>query len=306
MTLLAAVPLLVSLVLAGFARPLGRRLRPGLAVPLLTAAALTAAVCTGLVLSVAGVLAAAQVAPLAHLGHWSSAAVRSDRGYPAPLGVLAGGVALACLVVAARRGVRSAADLTRAARTAQSLHPAAGDLVLVEDTAPEAYAVAAWRGRIVVTTGLLDALTADERRVVLAHEAAHVRHRHFLYLHAARLAAAANPLLRSVVGVVAHAIERWADEDAARVVGDRTLAAQALARVALATVGRPAVPVGLAAAQSGVPERVRALLAGPPQRRAELVMATVAGAALCWAAAGAVVLWAHDVIQLAEAVYGHH
>ena len=49
----------------------------------------------------------------------------------------------------------------------------------------------------------------------------------------AELAAAVNPLLGPTARTVAQAVERWADEDAACALADRTLAARTLARTAL-------------------------------------------------------------------------
>jgi len=69
---------------------------------------------------------------------------------------------------------------------------------------------------------------------LLAHEGAHLRHHHHLYTQLARLAAAANPLLRPLARVIAEGTERWADEVAAAEVGSRRLAARGLARAALA------------------------------------------------------------------------
>ncbi len=59
--------------------------------------------------------------------------------------------------------------------------------------------------------------------MLLAHERAHARNSHYLFTSAARLAAAANPLLRPVAAEVGYAIERWADERAAAETGDRAL-----------------------------------------------------------------------------------
>lgn len=83
------------------------------------------------------------------------------------------------------------------------------------------------RGRIVVTTAMFAALTAAERDVLLAHEAAHLNHLHHLWIQFVELAAVANPLLRRLPPVVRYAAERWADEDAAQAVGDRRLTAHA-------------------------------------------------------------------------------
>jgi len=43
---------------------------------------------------------------------------------------------------------------------------------------------------------MLRTLSADERRALLAHEAAHLTYRHHVYTQLTDVAAAANPLLR--------------------------------------------------------------------------------------------------------------
>ena len=91
---------------------------------------------------------------------------------------------------------------------------------------------------------MLRVLSADERRVVLAHEAAHLARHHHLYIQLADLAAAANPLLRPTASGVRLAVERDADEVAAGEVGDRRLAARALARAGLAKAGTSPRPTG--------------------------------------------------------------
>jgi hypothetical protein len=61
-------------------------------------------------------------------------------------------------------------------------------------------------------------------------------------------------------------VERWADEEAARAVGDRALTARTIARVALLVKSNQQVPT-MAATGGDVPDRVRALLTAPPRRR---------------------------------------
>ncbi|PWU56691.1 peptidase M48, partial [Micromonospora globispora] len=116
---------------------------------------------------------------------------------------------------------RACSDLPRADRLA----------VLVSDR-PEAFSTPPPAGRVVLSSGLLDRLSPEELRVVLAHEESHLRHGHAWYALAAELAAAANPLLRPIARSVRDRVERWADEDAARAVADRRLAARAVARTA--------------------------------------------------------------------------
>ncbi len=66
-----------------------------------------------------------------------------------------------------------------------------------------------------MTQSMLAVLDADERRVLLAHEASQLRHRHHLYVALTELAAAGNPLLRGAPTLLRQTVERWADEDAA-------------------------------------------------------------------------------------------
>src|SRR6185437_12216817 len=112
-------------------------------------------------------------------------------------------------------------------------------VVVTEDAAADAYTVPGWPCRIVITRGMLSALSPGEREVLLAHERAHAQRSHYLYTSAARLAAAANPLLRPVAAQAGYTVERWADERAAAQAGNRTLAAVAVARAALATSQAP-------------------------------------------------------------------
>jgi hypothetical protein len=80
---------------------------------------------------------------------------------------------------------------------------------------------------------LLSALDRHERSVVLAHENAHLRHRHHLYIHLVETCATALPFLRPFARKVKYLTERWADEVAAERVGSRDLVATTIARVAL-------------------------------------------------------------------------
>jgi Zn-dependent protease with chaperone function len=289
---LAATPLMVGVLAGLLGGRLGQRLQPRHAVPLLTGLALTVALCTGIALSGLAVLALAQLGPMPRLGHWSAPALHADAGEPVALGLIALGALVLTLGAACARALTSIYALARAARQARRLVPVAGNLVLVDDAEPVAYAVA---GRIVMSRSLLVALPTDERRAVLAHEAAHLRHRHHLYVHLTALSAAASPLLRPLVGAIAVGVERWADEDAAGAVRSREVAARGLARAALAQGRTP----GLAVADSAVAERVRALLEPAPVHRLPAALAFAAGLA-CWLAAAAVTWRTDELIQIAE------
>ncbi|MQY04350.1 M56 family metallopeptidase [Actinomadura macrotermitis] len=176
-----------------------------------------------------------------------------DRPVPPLLGVPAAALTGAAAVVVGRRAVRWTRELRRAQRAARSV---------LESDALIATAVPGRRGGVLVSRGLLNGLTARELEVVFRHEESHLRHRHHRYLAAGAFAAALIPPLRTLEGRLRLAVERWADEDAAAVVGDRVLIAHTIAKVALAGVpeGGPAP----AFTDSIVVERVQAMLASPP------------------------------------------
>lgn len=266
------VAVAVTLLVAVAGPRLGRRMPPAVATRLLAAASILVAGCSVFVLGVVASTWIGQLPLVAALGDWSASDLRSAD--PIPTEVAAGSVvlllpaAVSWLVVVARR-CRALVAVYRICRHLRG----AGALVVVDDQRPDAYTTPQPAGRIVVTTGLLHALAADEWRVVLAHETSHLLHRHAWWLLAADVAAAANPLLRPTAAATARCVERWADEDAAATVGDRRLVARALARTALLTRD-PELggQFALAAAGGDVPSRVRALLAEPPRSRPATVV----------------------------------
>ncbi len=296
------VAVAVSVLVAAAGPALGRRLPPAVGTRLLVAAAVLVAGCSVFVLAVMAFTWVGQLPPIAAFGEWSVADLRSAD--PIPTEIAAGSVVLLLpaagwwLAVVARR----CRALLAAHRSCRHL-TAAGALVVVDDQRPEAFTTPQPTGRIVVTTGLLKALTSQERRVVFAHETSHLLHRHAWWLLAADLAAAANPLLRPTARAAARCVERWADEDAAAAIGDRRAAARALARTALLTrnpdlAGR----LALAATGGDVPARVRALMAAPPRRRPACVAVL---AALLMVLSAATVMVQHRGEQLFEHA-GHH
>jgi len=126
-----------------------------------------------------------------------------------------------------------------------------GAVVIVPRQAIEAYALPGAPGRIVVSGRLLAALDERGRSALLAHEQAHLSGRHHLFTTAAHLAAAANPLLLPVARAVDYTVERWADESAASVTGDRRLVAATIGRVALLAPARPRRPAAADPARRG-------------------------------------------------------
>ena len=109
-----------------------------------------------------------------------------------------------------------------------------GDLLVIQSESLTAFAVPGRHPHVVVSTGMLDLLDADEQRAMLAHERAHLRHHHHRLIVATEVAASMLPPLWLPARRVRFATERWADQDAAREVGDANIVARAIARAALA------------------------------------------------------------------------
>lgn len=268
MTVSVYLPLFAALLLCAVSRPLGSRLSPGIGVrALVTAAAITALTSTWGLLLLAGTLVH-EAPPI------TERATAYGGTVPEPVPGFAAAAAAAGLAVG---GYRLAEQLRRRRATYEALRRlgeprADGELVVAEASEPYALAVPGRPGRIVVSSGMLLALAADERRALLAHERAHLSANHHLWQTVVDAAAAVNPLLIPVRGAVKFLIERWADEEAAEAVGSRLLVARSLARAALATTA--AAPGRLAFERLAVTSRVAALQA-PPTPPGHVLASTV-------------------------------
>ncbi|MGW2635841.1 M56 family metallopeptidase [Streptomyces sp. NPDC001348] len=269
-------PLLLSLLLPLVGPVIGRRVAPALAARALAfAAVLTAAATTwSLVLLATALLGDAPpvVAEAREDGH------RLADPVPGVIGIAAG---LALAVVARRviRAVRAERGTRRSLRRLCAGHPADTELIVADSALPQAFAIPGRPGRILVTSAMLGALRPAERRVLLAHERAHLAHRHGFLVTAASLAAAANPLLRPIRSTVMFLVERWADEQAAAAVGDRDTTARALARAAL-TAGGARTGCALTFTDRAVTRRIAALQTAPPPRLWTAALAVLALGAL--------------------------
>lgn len=138
---------------------------------------------------------------------------------------------------------------------------------IVADDRPFAFAVPGRTGGVVISRGLMRLLTPAQIAVVFRHEHSHLRHRHHLYTTAGAVAAHMFPPLTALDSTLRLSVERWADEDAAEAVGDRTLVAGTIAQVALADPAAGTSPAQ-ALASSHVVQRVEALLADAPSSNA--------------------------------------
>ena len=239
MKLVVWLPLVLPLLAAVSAPRLAEWLPPRTATWLLTGSAVVLAAASGAALGFLALAATLRIPLVAAAGDLSLRALSRDDPSSLPLGLAAGALLAAAAAAAVRAAWRRTAALVAAHRQARWL-PGAGQVVVVSDDAADAYAAPGWPGRIVITTGMMHALTAAERQVLLAHERAHASGYHYLFTAAARLASAANPLLRPLADAVGYSVERWADEQAAASAGDRMLAARAIATAALAARAAPA------------------------------------------------------------------
>ncbi|GGJ61062.1 M56 family metallopeptidase [Streptomyces brasiliensis] len=304
------VPLLLSLIAPLGARPLSERCEPRLATWLLTASSLVLGAATTVSLGLLAITGLIRLPLLAGLGHWSASGARSADPAQVSVALVAGLLLGGALLTAGRMLWRRARTLATAALDAACM-PTRDGLVVVADEAPDAYALPGLPGRVVVSTGMLDALHESEYEILLAHERAHLAGHHYAFVALAQLGAAANPLLRPFATAVTYTIERWADEKAASGTGDRTRVARAVGKAALAAHHRPALArvtdaaLGLLGrrgplAKAGpVPRRVAALLAPPPGRHPVLTAVT---AAVLAAATLASAEAAHDLHVLLESV----
>jgi Zn-dependent protease with chaperone function len=239
--LAAYLPLLLPAMVAIAAWPAARHLTPGFATWLLTASSVVLAGATGAALGVLALAGALRIPVVASIGHLSARELRqADPASSVPVAVVAGLILAVAFAAALRAAWRRARALVAASHAAACL-PQEG-LAVVDDETADAFAVPGLtgrQGRVVVSTGMLAALDPVQRRALLAHERAHLAGRHHLFLAAAHLAASANPLLRPVERAVAYTIERWADERAAAVTGDRRATALAVGKAALAKARKP-------------------------------------------------------------------
>ncbi|MFG2136120.1 M56 family metallopeptidase [Streptomyces sp. NPDC048650] len=288
------IPLLVPLLAVPVARLLAESLPPRAAAWLLTGSAVVLAGCAIAALGLLAAAGALRLPAVAALDHVPLHLLGRAPVPYAPLACVAGALLAVVAAAAGRRALRHRAEL-RSARRATEAHVGAGDLCVLPDPAPDAYALPGRPARVVVTSGMLRALAPAERDALLAHERAHLAGRHHLFLLTAALASTCHPLLRGLRAPLAYALERWADETAAARVGDRRLTARAIGRAALAGP-RPATPhrpdATLAATAGPVPRRVAALLSpGRPAPRSRAggrrLVAAALLACVAFSAAGA-------------------
>jgi hypothetical protein len=202
-----------------------------------------------------------------------------------PVNDLVAGAATGALVLGLVRLVRTRlADRATYRQLAEACAGSHEGLVVLADRVPRAFAAPVGSGHVVVSSGMLAALSAAERRVLITHERTHLHRRHHWHAGVVRAAAAVCPLLVPLPAASTYLCERWADEVAAGEVGDRRLAATALARAALAASTAPGADLALGFHRAGVADRVSALQRPPARRRPVLAVAPLLVVAVAVAA----------------------
>jgi hypothetical protein len=261
-------PALAVLLVTAFGLTVGgwtRHVHPAAGARLLVA---TSAVTAGALLAALVMLAlplAGQNDVLADYAHWSDSVFAKGSRSSRAIALAAALAVLVAMIRVVREVHRQRRDGSTAERFRRDVGAERGEVIVAVSDNADAMALAS--GVIVVTSGLVRALGADERRAVLTHERAHLTYKHHRYLQLGRVLAALNPLLFRVPGTLAYLTERWADEEAAGATS-RATTASALERAALmARDGHAWAPTALRATAVAVELRIRALRAQPPALR---------------------------------------
>lgn len=238
------------------------------------------------------------------LWRWCSEALRGEYGV---VGHLAGGVVVGVLLLVA---ARAAALLARAARsirigrqryreavTLVGGHSATLGVTVLDRPEPAAYLVPGRRRRIVVTTGALALLSADELAAVVAHERAHAAGRHHLLRDGAGLLQHAFPRIELFAVArrqIARLVEMHADQVAAAGHAPIDLAR---ALVSMAT-GTAAPSDALAATGGDAVERVHRMLRPPTplHRGVRLGLLAAMGAVAFFPLAATAVAWVEPAL----------
>lgn len=282
MTLQLFIPGAIAIAAAYGAGAVQQWVRPRCATWVLTV--LTAGAATAFVWAV-GVMAlafAVQRPVVSRTFGWCAVLLGSHDRVPIPLGVMAW-LALGAMATLGFRRIRH-----------QRRAMADDGPEIVESSAPLAFAVPGRHARVVVSTGMLDALGTQEVNVLFAHERSHLDHSHHRFLAIAETAGDAIPILRPLANEVRLATERWADEDAAIEVGDRLLVAKAITHAALASshISAPA----LSFSANHTTARVAAMMKPAPEGwLAALPWVAVGGAGVAVAMSGSAIQLHHLV-----------
>ena len=138
MHLAVYLPLVMPLLAAVAARPLAGRLPPAAATWLLVLSALALALASSAVLGILALTALVRIPLVESLGEMSGPVISQHDPASVPVAVAAGALLAAAVTVACRASWRRAAALAAAGREARRL-PGAGQVVVTDDKAADAY-----------------------------------------------------------------------------------------------------------------------------------------------------------------------
>src|SRR5215208_6388826 len=147
---------------------------------------------------------------------------RDGRAYAYPPVGIAAATAAGVIALLASRAALGVRRRHRMARVAQEIgwqsRLGGHQLVVLPSEKLVAFSTVGRPGQVVMSRGLITALSDDELAAVVRHEVAHVQHRHQRYLLLARVVEGSLgllPMVRRGVTALRCAVERWADEAAA-------------------------------------------------------------------------------------------
>jgi Zn-dependent protease with chaperone function len=283
------LPALVGISAAVTAWRVSKRSRPDIAVRVLSASFVLMAIA---IFAAGALYGVAWMVP-AEQAHWCSRVL----GHSVDHRPVAGAIVLLMLMLLAGRAFVVGRRVTRVWSAEAVGRPR---ISIERSDALYAFSVpptSGSRGSVVVPTSMLGALTNEEQDALFAHEHAHLRFRHHRYLLVGRVLEGVVPFIRPLTRRVYWLLERWADEAAAREVGDRNIVATAIAHAALSASGRP-TPALLGFGSDSVVDRVEALFEplAPPSPMVNLILG------LCVLATGAATTT--QIHHLAE-LFGH-
>ncbi len=199
------------------------------------------------------------------------------------------------------RRVRAAESIVAALAATGEHHVELG-ITIVESVQPLCFTAGLLRPRVLLSRGLFEALTSDERSVVFAHELAHVRRRDALIAGMVHMLGVLHTphIRRWLARELAVAAEQACDEEAATSIRDRVAVAATVLSVERMTrdAGLAALdPVAVAFGACAVKRRVESLLGDPlpphSLRRAGFIVGT---------ALATVLVLANEVHHLTESL----
>lgn len=225
MTLTVAVPLIVSFGALGAAWFVPRIARPAVAAWSLTLAIAFVAIATVTMLAQVAAAGLSEIPYVADAIGWCRVLYSGQHGATPIIGI-------AAVTALAFVGWRITSHVRRV-RSDVRLFSNVSGIEVVELDRPIAFAVPGNPGGVVISTNMLEHLNRQERAVVIAHENAHLRYHHHVFVRIAGACSAGLPFLAPFARKVSYLTERWADEVAADRVGSRELVATTIARIAL-------------------------------------------------------------------------